>query len=172
MPQETLEELRQVPRELRDEDYWRRYRLAYHREHKEYYIEYRQRPDVKEHLREQALEYTRRPEVKERASEYRQRPEVKEHRSEYSREYYRRPGVKERIVGQQIRKLMDKYQIDEEEAKLVRGLRITLGCQIPESVIEIEREMIPEEGLAFTEMVMDGIPERMRRKIEELKGER
>ena len=66
---------------------------------KEYYKEYRQRPEVKAKNKE----YHQRPEIKAKNKEYRQRPEIKAKNKEYyqrpevkakNKEYYQRPEVK------------------------------------------------------------------------------
>lgn len=59
--------------------------------------EYKQRPEVKEHIREQQREYESRPEIQEarrvRQREYTKRPEVKKR----TRAYFHRPDVNERV---------------------------------------------------------------------------
>jgi thioredoxin reductase len=100
--------------------------------------------------------YRQKPEAKARAKAYRQKPEAKAR----AKAYYQKPEVRERRRASEIRTLMGKYQITEDEARVVRGIRVELGFQPPEQVANRLRELQQEEGPVFTEMVMDGIPRR------------
>jgi 5-methylcytosine-specific restriction endonuclease McrA len=79
---------------------------------KEYFKEYKQRPEVKEHRKE----YYQRPEVKEKAKEYNQRPEIKEKAKEYRKEYQQKPENKEKLKEYQQKyrqKPKTKHRIKE-----------------------------------------------------------
>jgi hypothetical protein len=68
---------------------------------KEYNKEYRNRPEIKQHIKEKEKEYRNRPEnkerIKEKHKEYRNRPENKQRRKEKDKEYRNRPEIKEHI---------------------------------------------------------------------------
>jgi hypothetical protein len=68
--------------------------------------EYRNRPDVREKLKEKKRLYDSRPEVvkrkREYSREYARRPEIKDKRKKYQREYKKRPGVSERLRHYQL----------------------------------------------------------------------
>ena len=109
---------------------------------REYLREYRQRPEVREHHRE----YMRK---------YRQRPEVREHQREYQREYQR--------------KYARKHPETRARGWLRSAFRELMEANSPlaERIVD---EMVREEGPAFVEYALDGLPKELERKQSEDSG--
>lgn len=70
-------------------------RRIYDKKWRYYHKEYRQRPEVKKHLKEYAKKYNSRPEVKQHRKEYYHQPNIKQRekkrQKEYHKEYWQRP---------------------------------------------------------------------------------
>jgi hypothetical protein len=98
--------------------------------------------------------------------------EEKKCNNEYQRNYYRKNREKlcKRIYVRYMEKLMNKYNIDREEAMIVHGCRCRLYKMSPPLVLKLRDEMYATEGEKFTEMVMDGIPQRKEEKLNELEN--
>ena len=104
---------------------------------------YEQTPEAKARRKAHMKAYNQTPEAKARHKAYEQTPEAKA-----------------RKRANAIKKLMNEYQINEEEAGIVRSIRMDLSFQSPQQIGKMLYELQQEEGLNFAEMIMDGIPKR------------
>ena len=144
---------------------------------------YYQRPDVKAHQKKHSKEYHQRPEVKVRKRKYNKRRYDETH---WKRVYWqsskialprqnrpRPPIIKERDRLQRIRdkkraiqRIQEKYKTTKSNAKLIYAIRMSAYGYHPKAVLDIAEQIRKEEGEDFMEMVLDGIPEGKKKKME------
>lgn len=127
-------------------------------------------------------EYNQRPEVKVRKGKYNQCPKAKK----YSREYCRRPEVKERRKAyyqahkekydtasrnwaanhkEKVNAYARAYRESHPEYDPIRDARQNfkeLASINPEKAKEIVSEIESQEGPRFLELILDGIPEKLK----------
>lgn len=127
---------------------------------KAYMKTHRQKPEVKEQRRKYAQEYKKRPEVKEHLRQYmkmyNQRPEVKKRRKEYYEQNKERHN-------KDMRKYSKKTRTDPDTIIRDCQRQYTQVCEKdPKEAKNLLAEMESEEGKEFRDMVLDGIPEKMK----------